>query len=40
MSGKKFRVVCYCRVATRDQIDDGPLEAQVSICVAMLKITV
>ena len=28
MSGKKFRVVCYCRVATRDQIDDGPLEAQ------------
>ena len=28
MSGKKFRVVCYCRVATRDQIDDWPLEAQ------------
>ena len=28
MSGKKFRVVCYCRVATRDQNDDGPLEAQ------------
>ena len=28
MSGKKFRVVCYCRVATRDQIDDGPLETQ------------
>ena len=28
MSGKKFRVVCYCRVATRDQIDDAPLEAQ------------
>ena len=28
MSGKKFRVVCYCRIATRDQIDDGPLEAQ------------
>ena len=28
MSGKKFRVVCYCRVATRDQIDDGPLQAQ------------
>ena len=28
MSGKKFRVVCYCRVATRDQNDDSPLEAQ------------
>ena len=28
MAEKKFRVVCYCRVATRDQIDDGPLEAQ------------
>ena len=28
MSGKKFRVVCYCRIATRDQIDDGPLETQ------------
>ena len=28
MSGKKFRVVCYCRVATKSQIDDGPLEAQ------------
>ena len=28
MSGKKFRVVCYCRIATRDQIDDAPLEAQ------------
>ena len=28
MSEKKFRVVCYCRVATKNQIDDGPLEAQ------------
>lgn len=28
MSGKKFRVVCYCRVATRDQNDDSPLETQ------------
>ena len=28
MSGKKFRVVCYCRVDTRDQNDDSPLEAQ------------
>ena len=28
MSEKKFRVVCYCRVATQDQIDDAPLEAQ------------
>lgn len=28
MSGKKFRVVCYCRVATKNQIDDAPLEAQ------------
>ena len=28
MSGKKFRVVCYCRVATKNQNDDSPLEAQ------------
>ena len=28
MSGKKFRVACYCRVASKNQIDDGPLEAQ------------
>ena len=28
MSGKKFRVVCYCRVATQSQNDDSPLEAQ------------
>lgn len=28
MSEKKFRVVCYCRVATKNQIDDGPLQAQ------------
>ena len=28
MSGKKFRVVCYCRVATQSQNDDSPLETQ------------
>ena len=28
MSEKKFRVACYCRVATQNQIDDAPLEAQ------------
>lgn len=28
MSGKKFRVVLYCRVATQNQIDDAPLEGQ------------
>ena len=28
MSGKKFRVVCYCRVATKNQNDDSPLETQ------------
>lgn len=28
MSEKKFRVACYCRVATKNQIDDAPLEAQ------------
>ena len=28
MAEKKFRVVCYCRVATRDQNDDSPLETQ------------
>lgn len=28
MSEKKFRVACYCRVATQDQNDDSPLEAQ------------
>ena len=40
MAEKKFRVVCYCRVATKNQNDYSPLEAKVSICVAMLKITV
>ena len=28
MAEKKFRVVCYCRVATKNQNDDSPLEAQ------------
>ena len=28
MSEKKYRVACYCRVATKNQIDDAPLEAQ------------
>ena len=28
MSEKKLFVACYCRVATRNQIDDGPLQAQ------------
>ena len=28
MSEKKFRVACYCRVATQNQNDDSPLEAQ------------
>ena len=28
MSGKKFRVVCYCRVATQSQNDNSPLETQ------------
>lgn len=28
MSEKKFRVACYCRVATKNQIDDASLEAQ------------
>lgn len=28
MSEKKFRVACYCRVATKNQNDDSPLEAQ------------
>lgn len=28
MSEKKYRVACYCRVATKNQIDDAPLEMQ------------
>ena len=28
MSEKKFRAACDCRVATKNQIDDAPLEAQ------------
>lgn len=28
MSEKKFRVACYCRIATQNQKDDSPLEAQ------------
>ena len=28
MAEKKFRVVCYCRVATKNQNDDSPLETQ------------
>ena len=28
MAEKKFRGVCYCRVATKNQNDDSPLEAQ------------
>ena len=28
MAEKKFRVVCYCRVATQSQNDDSPLETQ------------
>ena len=39
MSGKKLRVVCYSRVATQNQNDDSR-RPKVSICVAMLKITV
>ena len=28
MSEKKFRVACYCRIATQNQMDDTPLQAQ------------
>ena len=28
MSEKKFRVVCYCRIATQNQMDDEALEMQ------------
>ena len=28
MSERKYRVACYCRVATRSQVDNVPLEAQ------------